>query len=102
MEKTHIIKNRDGHYWGRAKEWVDGSERSRVAQYTHRDEASNTLFEISSKDFGLRAEILEVHLKNGKLPKLESVRFPYLVSKRPMMKVRNWQLKTQSNVTTYI
>lgn len=76
MEKTHILKNRDGHYWGRAKEWVDGSERSRVAQYTHRDEASNTLFEISSKDFGLRAEILGVHLKNGKLPKLEVSQIP--------------------------
>ena len=56
---------------GRSGEWVDGSDSSRVAQYNHRDEASNTVFELSSKDFGLRAETLEVRLKDGKLPKLE-------------------------------
>ena len=48
----------------------------RVAQYKHRDEASNTVFELSSKDFGLRAEILEVQLKDGKLPKLEVSQVP--------------------------
>ena len=56
---------------GRSGEWVDGSDSSRVAQYNYRDEASNTVFELSSKDFGLRAETLEVRLKDGKLPKLE-------------------------------
>ena len=70
MDRSFILKNQDGHYWGRSKEWVDGSDRSRVAQYKHRDEASNTVFELSSKDFGLRAEILEMTLKEGKLPKL--------------------------------
>ena len=70
MDCSFILKNQDGHYWGRSKEWVDGSDRSRVAQYRHRDEASNTVFELSSKDFGLRAEILEMSIKEGKLPKL--------------------------------
>lgn len=70
MDRSFILKNQDGHYWGRSKEWVDGSDRSRVAQYKHRDEASNTVFELSSKDYGLRAEILEITLKDGKLPKL--------------------------------
>lgn len=28
------------------------------------------VFELSSKDFGLRAEILKMTLKNGKIPKL--------------------------------
>ncbi len=70
MDRSFILKNQSGHYWGRSKEWVDGSDRSRVAQYKHRDEASNTVFELSSKDFGLRAEILEMQLKDGKLPRL--------------------------------
>ena len=70
MDRSFILKNQDGHYWGRSKEWVDGSDRSRVAQYKHRDEASNTVFELSSKNFALRAEILEMTLKEGKLPKL--------------------------------
>ena len=76
MDQNFILKNRDGHYWGRGKEWVDGSDRARVAQYKHRDEASNTVFELSSKDFGLRAEILTVRLKYGKLPKLELSQVP--------------------------
>lgn len=76
MDRSFILKNQDGHYWGRSKEWVDGSDRSRVAQYKHRDEASNTVFELSSKDFGLRAEILEMTLKEGKLPKLSISQMP--------------------------
>ena len=76
MDRSFILKNQDGHYWGRSKEWVDGSDRSRVAQYKHRDEASNTVFELSSKDFGLRAEILEMSLKEGKLPKLSISQIP--------------------------
>ena len=76
MDRSFILKNQDGHYWGRGKEWVDGSDRSRVAQYKHRDEASNTVFELSSKDFGLRAEILEMTLKEGKLPKLSVSQIP--------------------------
>lgn len=70
MDRSFILKNQNGHYWGRSKDWIDGSDRSRVAQYRHRDEASNTVFELSSKDFGLRAEILEMTLNEGKLPKL--------------------------------
>ena len=71
MKRNFILKNQDGRYLGRCGEWVDGSDSSRVAQYNHRDEASNTVFELSSKDFGLRAEILEVRLEDSKLPKLE-------------------------------
>ena len=70
VDRSFILKNQDGHYWGRSKEWVDGADRSRVALYKHRDEASNTVFELSSKDFGLRADILEMTLNKGKLPKL--------------------------------
>ena len=76
MDRSFILKNQDGHYWGRSKEWADGSDRSRVAQYKHRDEASNTVFELSSKEVGLRAEILEMTLKEGKLPKLSISQIP--------------------------
>jgi hypothetical protein len=70
VERHFILKNQDGHYWGRAQEWVDGADRTRVAAYKHRDEASNLVFELSSKDFGLRVDVLEVALKDSKLPKL--------------------------------
>ena len=70
VDRSFILKNQDGHYWGRSKKWVDGADRSRVALYKHRDEASNTVFELSYKDFGLRADVLEMTLGKGKLPKL--------------------------------
>ena len=76
MKRNFILRNQDGHDWGRSKEWIDGSDCARVAQYKRRDEASNTIFELSSKDFGLRAEILAVQLKDGKLPKLEVSQVP--------------------------
>lgn len=70
MPSTFIITNQDGHYWGRGKVWVDGSDTGKVAPFDHRDEASNTVFELSSKDFSLRASIEMVELSDGKLPKL--------------------------------
>ena len=70
-DTTHLIRNQDGHYWGRGKRWVDGREGAKVAVYEHRDEVVNTVFELSSKDIELRAEILDIKLEEGKLPKLE-------------------------------
>lgn len=71
MTDVHIVSNQDGHYWGRGKRWVDGRERDRVATYKHRDEAVNTVFELSSKDVDLRCEVMALNLVEGKLPKLE-------------------------------
>ena len=70
MSTVHIVRNQDGHYWGRGKRWVDGRDRERVASYKHRDEAVNTVFELSSKDIMLRCEVLDLELQEGKLPKL--------------------------------
>ena len=70
VDRCFILKNQDGHSWGRSKEWVDGADRSRVALYKHRYEASNTVFALSSNDFGLRSDVLAMTLSNGKLPTL--------------------------------
>ena len=76
MASRFIIINQDGHYWGRGKVWVDGSDTGKVAPFDHRDEASNTVFELSSKDFSLRASIEVVELSDGKLPKLTVSEIP--------------------------
>lgn len=76
MSQTHLIRNQDGHYWGRGKRWVDGRDSARVAVFDFRDEAANTLFELSSKDIELRGEILPIHREAGKLPKLEISNIP--------------------------
>lgn len=76
MSKAHIIRNALGHYWGKGKRWVDGSDTSRVAQHSHRDEAVNTVFELSSKDIDLRCDVLEMNLVDQKLPKLDVSEVP--------------------------
>jgi hypothetical protein len=58
MSEVFVIRNQLGHFWGKSKAWVDGSEARAVMRVKHRDEASNTLFELSSKDFELRGEIV--------------------------------------------
>lgn len=58
MTDVFVIRNQLGHYWGKSKSWVDGSQPKQVLRTVYRDEAVNTLFELSSKDFELRGDIL--------------------------------------------
>jgi hypothetical protein len=44
--------------------------------FSHQDEAVNTVFELSSKDVGLRCDVLSLNLLEGKLPKLEISAIP--------------------------
>jgi len=62
MTDVYVICNQLGHFWGKSKTWVDGSEPKTLLRVKNRDEASNTLFELSSKDFELRGHILETEL----------------------------------------
>ena len=73
---AHIVRNQDGHYWGRGKRWVDGRDTTRVMSFSHQDEAVNTVFELSSKDVDLRCDVLSLNLLEGKLPKLEISSIP--------------------------
>ena len=71
METLYIIRNQLGHYWGRGKRWTDGRDTGKVFAPSHRDEAVNTVFELSAKDVLLRCEVLGVRAVDGKLAKLE-------------------------------
>ena len=62
MTDVFVICNQQGHFWGKKKMWVDGSDPKVLLRVKNRDEASNTLFELSSKDFELRGEIVAVEL----------------------------------------
>ena len=55
-----VVRNQLGHYWGKKKHWVDGTDPRRVLHSSHEDEAINTLFELSSRDIELRGEVLAV------------------------------------------
>jgi hypothetical protein len=71
MNDVFVIQNQLGHFWGKKKLWVDGSDGRLVLRVKHRDEAVNTLFELSSKDIELRGEICAANVSDRGEPILE-------------------------------
>ena len=76
MTEVFVIRNQLGHYWGKSKAWVDGSQAKLVLRTRHRDEATNTLFELSSKDIELRGEVIAVELNERAEPIIEASQIP--------------------------
>lgn len=76
MTDVYVIRNQSGHYWGKGKAWVDGSEARAVMRLKHQDEALNTLFELGSKDFELRGEVVAVPLSERGEPMVEPSQVP--------------------------
>jgi hypothetical protein len=71
MTDVFVVRNQLGHYWGKSKEWVDGREPKRVLCAKYEDEAINTLFELGSKDFELRGEVVSTELDDRGEPVIE-------------------------------
>lgn len=90
MSDVYIIKNQHGHYWGRGKRWVDGRDTTKVLTFSHYDEVTNTVFELSSKDIDLRCETAEIAITEGKLPALE-------ISTVPLLDDENLSLDLENN-----
>lgn len=68
MSEIYVIRNQLGHYFAKSKDWTDGRDSHAVAQFKYRDEALNTMVELSSKDIDLRAEIVASELtEKGRL-----------------------------------
>jgi hypothetical protein len=78
MTDVFVVRNQLGHYWGKAKKWVDGSLPRAVMRAKHEDEAINTLFELSSKDIELRGEVVAVTLSERGEPVIEPSQIPLL------------------------
>jgi hypothetical protein len=76
MTDVFVIRNQLGHYWGKGKAWVDGSQPRQVMRTPHRDEAVNILFELSSKDFELRGEVMAAQLSERGEPVVEPSQHP--------------------------
>jgi hypothetical protein len=83
MTDVFVIRNQLGHYWGKSKTWVDGSEARAVMRAKHEDEAINTLFELGSKDFELRGEVLTAELSQRGEPVIEASQIPLLLEPEP-------------------
>lgn len=76
MTDVFVVRNQLGHYWGKAKTWVDGSDPRAVMRTPHEDEAINTLFELSSRDIELRGEVIATQLTERKDPRIEPSEIP--------------------------
>ncbi len=71
MSERYAVRNQLGHFWGKGKHWVDGTEPKAILHCAHEDEAVNTLFELSSRDIELRGEVLPVALSDRGEPIVE-------------------------------
>ena len=76
MSDIFVIRNQHGHYWGKAKHWVDGSDSKQVLRVRHRDEAVNGLVELSARDVSLRGEVVETALDERGHPVIEPSQIP--------------------------
>ena len=83
MSELFVIRNQLGHYWGKSKAWVDGSDARAVMRARHQDQAINTLFELSSKDIELRGEVLEVETTERGEPVIEPSQMPLPMEEDP-------------------
>ena len=72
MGTIFVIQNQYGHYLNKQSEWVDGRDKRTLYRTVHRDEAVNTVFELSSKDVALRAAPLECEVDENNHPKVEA------------------------------
>ena len=68
MSKLFVVQNQHGLYWGKGTHWVGGEDNQRVYRSRHRDDAINLVFELSSKDVELRAQVLECELDHRDQP----------------------------------
>lgn len=71
MSECYIVKNQHNHYASKQREWVDGSNPRALFRSVHKDEAVNMVFELSSRDISLRAEVISCELDDNKIPQVE-------------------------------
>ncbi|QQD16980.1 hypothetical protein I6N98_11375 [Spongiibacter nanhainus] len=82
MGTIFVIQNQYGHYLSKQSEWVDGRDKRILYRTVHRDEAVNTVFELSSKDVALRAAPLECEVDENNHPKVEHAPAMFTPSER--------------------
>lgn len=68
--EVYVIEHGTGAYWGKRKEWVAGDDPRQVARFRHRDEAVNTLAELSARDVDLRGRVRPVPVGERGEPRL--------------------------------
>ncbi|MDG1772829.1 MAG: hypothetical protein P8H32_05285 [Oceanicoccus sp.] len=92
MSTVFVVRNQDGYFATKQKEWECGREPKLLFRSLHKDEALNIVFELSSKDIYLRAEAISVELDEKKQPVIE-------VTAPPKAKPEEVSVTEKENVT---
>ena len=71
MSSVFVVKNQEGYFATKQKEWECGRDPKLLFRTAHKDEAINMVFELSSKDIDLRAEVITVDQDDKKHPVVE-------------------------------
>ena len=64
MTQHFILRNQQGLYLNRRREWVEPSEAPAFYKTQNRDEAINEMVEVNSKDIAQRIQIVECELNH--------------------------------------
>ncbi|WP_027328220.1 hypothetical protein [Marinimicrobium agarilyticum] len=70
MTELYILRNQQGYFLGKQKDWLDGRDRGALYKTPHKDEAINLKVEVSAKDFEQRIRILPCQADERGLPVL--------------------------------
>lgn len=70
MTELYILRNQQGYFLGKQKDWLDGRDRGALYKTPHKDEAINLKVEVSAKDFEQRIRILTCEADERGLPLL--------------------------------
>ena len=68
MATTFLIRNQNGQYLTKKREWASGKDAAVLFQHIHFDQALNQLVEINSKDIALRLAVVELKLSASNKP----------------------------------
>lgn len=72
MTEVFVVRNQHGQYLSKQREWVSGREAGQLYRTEYKDEAVNTVFEVSAKEISLRAEPVLCRLDQRQLPQIDA------------------------------
>ncbi|HUH37504.1 MAG TPA: hypothetical protein VL027_06120 [Spongiibacteraceae bacterium] len=68
MSQVFIVRNQQGLYLSKQREWISGSDAQHLYRTAYKDDAINTVFEVSSKDVHVRATAVACALNDKGQP----------------------------------
>lgn len=67
----YILQNQDDLFLGKNSDWTDGTDPRALFKTRHKDEALNQLFEVNSKDYTQRIQLICCPEKGRGLPDID-------------------------------